>query len=299
MKLLQFKQNDKVRLGIKVDEGIIDVAAASEAWELNAPVSLEELIRGGTESFAALEQVIAAAADKPGRPYLLDELDIIYAPAVTSPQKIICVGLNYRKHAEETKSDIPTSPILFNKFANALSAHGDSILLPHTSNEVDYEAELAIVIGKTAKNVDEAAALDCVFGYCCANDLSARNLQRRTSPWMLGKTCDGFAPLGPYIVTADEVGDPDNLSISCSVNGEQKQSSNTADMIFSCKSIISYISHHMTLVPGDIILTGTPEGVVVGKPKDERVYLRDGDVVAVQIEKLGELVVTMISSHRS
>lgn len=297
MKLLQFKQNDKVRLGIKVDEGIIDVAAASEAWELNAPVSLEEVIRGGAESFTALEQVIAAAVDKPGRPYVLDDLDIIYAPAVTSPQKIICVGLNYRKHAEETKSDIPISPILFNKFANALSAHGDSIQLPHTSNEVDYEAELAIVIGKTAKNVDEAAALDYVFGYCCANDLSARNLQRRTSQWMLGKTCDGFAPLGPYIVTADEVGDPDKLSISCSVNGEQKQSSNTADMIFSCKSIISYISQHMTLVPGDIILTGTPEGVVVGKPKDQRVYLRDGDVVAVQIEKLGELSVTMASSH--
>lgn len=297
MKLLQFKQNDKVRLGIKADEVIIDVAAASEAWELNAPVSLEEVIRGGAESFAALEQVIAAAADKPCRPYVLDDLDIIYAPAVTSPQKIICVGLNYRKHAEETKSDIPTSPILFNKFANALSAHGDAIQLPHTSNEVDYEAELAIVIGKTAKNVDEADALDYVFGYCCANDLSARNLQRRTSQWMLGKTCDGFAPLGPYIVTSDEVGDPDKLYISCSVNGEQKQSSNTEDMIFSCKSIISYISQHMTLMPGDIILTGTPEGVVVGKPKDQRVYLRDGDVVAVQIEKLGELVVTMVSSH--
>lgn len=297
MKLLQYKQNDQVRLGIKMDEGIIDVAAASEAFEMDAPVSLEEVIRGGAESFAALEQVIAAAVDKPGRPYVLDELDITYAPAVTSPQKIICVGLNYRKHAEETKSEIPASPILFNKFANALSAHGDCIQLPHTSNEVDYEAELAIVIGKTAKNVDEASALDYVFGYSCANDLSARNLQRRTSQWMLGKTCDGFAPIGPYIVTADEVGNPDKLSISCSVNGEQKQSSNTADMIFSCKTIISYISQHMTLVPGDIILTGTPEGVVVGLPKDQRVYLRDGDVVAVQIEKLGELVVTMVSSH--
>jgi 2-keto-4-pentenoate hydratase/2-oxohepta-3-ene-1,7-dioic acid hydratase in catechol pathway len=298
MKLLQFKQNDKVRLGIKVDEGIIDIAAASEAWELNAPVSLEELFRsGGAESFAALEHVIAAAADKPGCPFVLNESDINYAPAVSNPQKIICVGLNYRKHAEETKSDIPSSPILFNKFANGLSAHGDSIQLPHTSNEVDYEAELAIVIGKTAKNVDEASALDYVFGYCCANDLSARNLQRRTSQWMLGKTCDGFAPLGPYLVTADEVGDPDMLSISCSVNGEQKQSSNTSDMIFSCKAIISYISQHMTLVPGDIILTGTPEGVVVGYPKDQRVYLRDGDVVTVQIEKLGELVVTMVTSH--
>lgn len=296
MKLLQYKHLNQVRLGVKVKAGIIDIAAAAQALELPAPASIDEAIGGGTMAAAQLEAIVDAVLEDPKHAYVLEETNLLYAPVVSSPQKIICVGLNYRKHAEETKAEIPTSPILFNKFANALSAHGDSIGLPHTSNEVDYEAELAIVIGKTAKNVDEDTALDYVFGYCCANDLSARNLQRRTSQWMLGKSCDGFAPIGPYIVTADEISDPDKLSISCSVNGVQKQNSNTADMIFSCRSIISYISMHMTLVPGDVILTGTPEGVVIGYPKEERVYLRPGDVVTVRIEQLGELSITMASS---
>lgn len=297
MKLLQYKQSDKVRLGMKVEEGIIDIAAASLAMGISAPQSIEEAIRGGEAAAAQLKAVKRAVMNDSKRAYVLEETNISFAPVITNPQKIICVGLNYRKHAEETKSEIPNSPILFNKFANALSAHGDSIELPLTSDEVDYEAELAIIIGKTAKNIEEAVALDYVFGYSCANDLSARNLQRRTSQWLLGKSCDGFAPIGPYIVTSDEVADPDNLSISCSVNGIKKQHSNTADMIFSCRSIISYISKHMSLVPGDVILTGTPEGVVVGNPKDQRVYLKSGDRVTVQIEQLGELSITMISSN--
>lgn len=297
MRLLQYKQQGQVRLGIKVEAGIIDAAAAAEALHIEAPASMDEVIRGGNAAFEELKALVHAAASDSLPAYIVEEASLAFAPAVTNPQKLICVGLNYRKHAEETKAEIPTSPILFNKFANALSAHGDAIPLPHASNEVDYEAELAIIIGKTAKDVEETSALDYVFGYCCANDLSARNLQRRTSQWLLGKSCDGFAPLGPYIVTADELSDPDKLSISCSVNGEQRQNSNTGDMIFSCRQIISYISKHMTLVPGDVILTGTPEGVVIGYPKEQRVYLRNGDVVAVQIEGLGELVVTMTSSH--
>jgi len=297
MKLLQYKQSNQLRLGMKVEKGVIDVAAASQALGLAAPQSIEEAIGGGVEAAAQLEAVMKAVLDNYKTAYILEETNLSFAPVVTNPQKIICVGLNYRKHAEETKAEIPTSPILFNKFANALSAHGDIIELPQTSNEVDYEAELAIIIGKTAKNIEETEALDYVFGYSCANDLSARNLQRRTSQWLLGKSCDGFAPIGPYIVTSDEVADPDKLTISCSVNGIQKQHSNTADMIFSCRSIISYISRHMTLVPGDIILTGTPEGVAIGYPKDQRVYLKSGDAVTVQIEQLGELSVTMTSSN--
>lgn len=295
MKLLQFKQNNKECLGIKVEAGIIDVAVAAERFNVRAPESIDEVIRGGGARIVELEALIVAASNDPGQAYMLDESSLSFAPAVSNPQKIICIGLNYRKHAEETKAEVPTSPIIFNKFANALSAHGDYIQLPHTSKEVDYEAELAIIIGKEAKNVDEASALEYVFGYSCANDLSARNLQRRTSQWLLGKSCDGFAPLGPYIVTADEISNPDHLSITCHVNGEQRQNSNTSDMIFSCSAIISYISQHMTLVPGDVILTGTPEGVVIGYPREQRVYLAPGDVVAVQIEQLGELIVTMIS----
>ncbi|OMF22217.1 5-carboxymethyl-2-hydroxymuconate isomerase [Paenibacillus sp. FSL H8-0548] len=293
MKLLQFIHANQVKLGIKAEDGIIDIQAASQALGLTAPQSIDAVIGGGTEARTQLEAVIKAALETPSPAYIYNESTISFAPVVSSPQKIICVGLNYRKHAEETKAEIPTSPILFNKFANALAGHGGTVELPLTSAEVDYEAELAIIIGKPAKNVEEEAALDYVFGYSCANDLSARNLQRRTSQWMLGKSCDGFAPIGPFIVTADEINDPDSLAISCSVNGVQKQHSNTADMIFSCRSIVSYISKHMTLVPGDIILTGTPEGVVIGYPKEQRVFLKSGDVVAVQIERLGELIVTM------
>jgi 2-keto-4-pentenoate hydratase/2-oxohepta-3-ene-1,7-dioic acid hydratase in catechol pathway len=293
MKLLHYKHLNQLRLGVKVEEGIIDVTSASQALGIAAPQTIEEAMAGGEVTSAQLTAVIKSVLDETKISYLLEEAKLSFAPVVANPQKIICVGLNYRKHAEETKAEIPTSPILFNKFANALSAHGDLVELPDSSNEVDYEAELAIIIGKTAKNIEEADALDYVFGYSCANDLSARNLQRRTSQWMLGKSCDGFAPIGPYLVTADEVPNPDQLSISCRVNGIQKQHSNTADMIFSCREIISYISKHMTLVPGDIILTGTPEGVVIGYPRDERVYLQSGDKVTVQIEKLGELTVTM------
>lgn len=293
MKLLQFKLSDDVLLGMKTEEGVIDIAAASQAIGIAAPRSMEAALLGGEAVRAQLEALREAVQKEANPAYLVAESSLTYAPVVSNPQKIICVGLNYRKHAEETKAEIPTSPILFNKFANSLSAHGDIVELPLTSDEVDYEAELAIIIGKTAKNVEETEALDYVFGYSCANDLSARNLQRRTSQWMLGKSCDGFAPIGPYLVTADEVVNPDELTISCSVNGVQKQNSNTADMIFSCSAIISYISKHMTLVPGDVILTGTPEGVVIGYPKDQRVYLKSGDVVTVNIEQLGELTVNM------
>jgi 2-keto-4-pentenoate hydratase/2-oxohepta-3-ene-1,7-dioic acid hydratase in catechol pathway len=297
MKLLQYKEKNQVKLGVKTEQGIIDVEAASLATGLPVPATMEGIIEGGADALAQLGLIAKEISFTHGHPYVMEEKTISFAPILSSPQKIICVGLNYRKHAEETKADIPTSPILFNKFANALTGHGHAVKLPHTSNEVDYEAELTIVIGKTAKDVEESDALDYVFGYSCANDLSARNLQRRTSQWMLGKSCDGFAPIGPYIVTADEVSDPDALTIACSVNGIRKQHSNTADMIFSCRAIISYISKHMTLVPGDIIMTGTPEGVVVGYPREERVYLKAGDVVTVEIEQLGELTITMADSH--
>ncbi len=147
----------------------------------------------------------------------------------------------------------------------------------------------SLSFGKTAKNVEQQDALDYVLGYCNADDISARDLQNRTSQWILGKSCDGFCPIGPYLVTADEVGDPNKLSIRCEVNGEERQNSNTADMIFSCKEIISYISKYFTLNPGDIILTGTPQGVICGYPLDRRIYLKSGDIISLEIEKLGKL----------
>ncbi len=293
MKLLTFIQNGSYRLGVKMDQGVLDVLAAlsSISTEKTIPATIHEVIEGGTGALNELREYIdmVLALDNDKTAYILDESTLNLGPSVTHPNKIICVGLNYRRHAEETGAQIPQFPILFNKFNNTLAGHGDDIPLPKVSEKVDYEAELAIVIGKTAKYISKEQAPGHVFGYCNANDLSARDLQVRTQQWLLGKSCDKFAPIGPYIVTADEVGNPNVLEIKTYVNGEVRQHSNTSDMIFHCDEIVSYISQHMTLVPGDIILTGTPEGVVLGYPPEKQVYLKDGDIVTIEIEKLGTL----------
>ncbi|SDD31330.1 2-keto-4-pentenoate hydratase/2-oxohepta-3-ene-1,7-dioic acid hydratase (catechol pathway) [Paenibacillus sp. UNCCL117] len=295
MKLVTFEQAGAYKLGVKTDKGILDVAAAQAAsGRQGVPTDVHEVIEGGAAAIAALQELVDRASENGGEGWL-DESKLQLGPCVTRPNKIICVGLNYRKHAEETNAPIPQYPILFNKFNNTLAAQGDDIPLPKVSSEVDYEAELVIVIGKTAKYVSKEDALSHVFGYCCVNDLSARDLQLRTHQWLLGKSCDKFSPLGPYLVSADEVGNPNELAIKATVNGEVRQNSNTSDMIFHCDEIVSYISHHMTLVPGDIILTGTPEGVVLGLPPEQRVYLKDGDIVTIEIEKLGSLTNRMVA----
>ncbi|WP_163875026.1 fumarylacetoacetate hydrolase family protein [Paenibacillus favisporus] len=266
MKLLTYLEGNTYRLGVATEVGIVDVAAA--LGDGPGPRTVHEVIEGGEEAIRTLQQAVnrtlASCSD-----VLLGKAGLKLGPCVTHPNKIICVGLNYRKHAEETNAPIPEYPILFSKFSNTLAADGEDVPLPRTSQKVDYEAELVIVIGKTAKYVAKEEALDYVFGYCAANDLSARDLQMRTQQWLLGKSCDKFSPIGPYLVTADEVGDPNALDIKCIVNGEVRQHSNTSDMIFRCDEIVSYISHHMTLVPGDI--------------------------VSINIEKLGSLTNRMIS----
>ncbi|REK68668.1 MAG: FAA hydrolase family protein [Cohnella sp.] len=289
MKLLTFLKDGHYALGIRTDRGVLDVESAVGQGRRRAPTRLHEAIEGGPQAVSALQAIAEQAEDG-----WLKEADLTLGPCVPHPGKIVCVGLNYRKHAEETNAPIPQYPILFNKFNNALAGHGEDIPLPAVSEKVDYEAELAIVMGKTAKNVGKEQALDYVFGYCNANDLSARDLQMRTPQWLLGKTCDKFLPLGPYLVTADEVGNPNGLGIRCTVNGEVRQNSNTSDMIFHCGELVSYISRHMTLEPGDMILTGTPEGVVLGYPPEKQVYLQEGDVVTVEIEKLGALTNRMV-----
>jgi len=288
MKLLTFFHNGEYRLGVKTEQGVFDVteAAANEASWQNIPATISEAIAAGETALKALRDRIASADLSA---YTLDEDRLKFGPCVPNPGKIICVGLNYRKHAEETGAAVPEHPILFNKFSNAIAANGADVPLPKYSSKIDYEAELGIVIGKRTQDVSREQALNYVFGYCNANDLSARDLQVRTSQWMLGKSLDFFLPLGPYLVTADEIENPNDLNIRCLVNGEVRQNSNTSDMIFRCDEIISYVSKYMTLEPGDIILTGTPEGVVLGYPETEQVYLRDGDTVAVEVEKLGIL----------
>lgn len=275
------------QLGVVTERGILHAGAAEKRYKLGAPATVTALLADADAGMQALNELIAVAEDDA---LYLKEDAVTYEPCVPHPNKILCIGLNYREHAMETGKPIPTVPIVFSKFNNALNAHNGEIRLPAAAKETDYEAELCIVIGRRGFEIAEEQALSYVFGYCAANDVSARDLQYRTPQWLLGKTPDGFAPIGPYLVTADEAGNPNALSIRSFVNGQQRQSSNTSDMIFDCAFLVSYISRHMTLEPGDLILTGTPAGVVAGYPPEERVYLQDGDVVEVEIEKLGRLV---------
>jgi len=208
--------------------------------------------------------------------------------APVDPPNLLCIGLNYRRHAEESGMALPERPLLFMKATSTLCAHGDAIVLPSMSEENDYECELAVVIGKAAKEVSEDDALDTVFGYTVANDVSSRDWQlRHDKQWIRGKSFDTFAPMGPILVTADEIPDPQTLGIRTRVNGETLQSSNTADMIFSVKEIISYLSRSMTLLPGTVILTGTPEGVGMGRTPKR--WLVPGDICEIEIDLVGTL----------
>lgn len=280
MKLTQFRRNNTAVLGIVTLEGTVDVPAEAARRGVSAPGTMLEAIRAGEAGMEVLLQLAenaeCFAAEGP-------------APVVTGGEKILCIGLNYRQHARECCLPLPPAPVLFNKFSNALAADGDCIALPPEYVEYDYEAELVAVIGKPARNVSEEAALDYVFGYTCGNDLSTRDLQFvRGNQWLLSKTLDGFAPIGPCVVTADSI-DPNGLRISSTVNGEVRQDSNTSDMIFSVAQIIADLSRHFPLMPGDLIFTGTPQGVMHGYPVDQKNWLKPGDRVDVTIENIGTM----------
>ena len=288
MKLVTFLKDGEFRSGIAADQGVVDVGAASRAIGINAPYSIPLLAETG---LGPLKEIVSQI--KGGESWLLKEAEISFGPCVANPGKIICVGLNYAKHAAESGAQIPTHPVLFSKYNNTLAGHNEDVpLIDDVAREFDYEVELCVVMGKTARRVSEADALDYVLGYCTANDLSTRDLQNRTSQWMLGKTSDKFFPIGPYLVTADEVGDPQMLRLTCTVNGEVRQDSNTSDMIFTVAQIISYCSQYFTLEAGDLITTGTPAGVAMGMPN--KPWLKKGDVVEVEVEKLGKLTNRMV-----
>src|SRR5271169_478242 len=280
-------------LGVKLDHGaVLDVRKASHLLGIAAPVTLEELLRGGNAR--GLDKLVAAAKTSPkAKAAKVNESDITFGRLFTNPGKIVCIGLNYRAHIEETNEKLPSVPILFNKYNNALAAHNCTIKLPprDVAYKFDYETELLIVMGKRARNVSEADALNYVAGYCTSHDFSARDLQWETPSvqWMIGKTLDSFGPIGPYFVSADLVGDPNNLKIETHVNGEERQSSNTSFMIFNPQKLIAYITKMWTLEPGDIIWSGTPQGVIYGYPKEKQVWLSAGDEIRSSIEKLGEL----------
>jgi 2-keto-4-pentenoate hydratase/2-oxohepta-3-ene-1,7-dioic acid hydratase in catechol pathway len=300
MILLTIRDGDNLRLGVKTARGVIDVAAAQAALgqgqgDGRLPQTVEAAIAGGEAARSALAYLVTRAetADATGSAWLLDEESLTLGPSVPNPGKIVCVGLNYRKHAEETGAAIPTSPVLFSKFSNTVAAPDEDVPLTDAATQYDYEVELAVVIGETTKNVSTADALNSVFGYTTANDLSARDLQMRTSQWLLGKTMDKFMPIGPYLVTADDVRDPQQLAIRTWLNGELRQNSNTDDMIFPVAEIVSYISRHFTLEPGDVIITGTPEGVILGMA--EKRWMVPGDVVEVEVDGLGKLRNRMVA----
>jgi 2-keto-4-pentenoate hydratase/2-oxohepta-3-ene-1,7-dioic acid hydratase in catechol pathway len=243
---------------------------------------MKQLLELGADGLAR-----AAKATETGTP--IPKFNVRLLPPVPDPEKILCIGLNYADHAAETGAKLPTEPVVFCKFLTALRAHEDEIVLPKASSEVDYEAELVVVIGKTGRHIPRERAFDYVAGYACGHDVSARDWQKGKpgGQWLLGKSFDSFAPLGPELVTADEVGDPGVLDIQLRLNGQVMQHSTTRQLIFPVDYLVSYLSQCVTLKPGDLIYTGTPPGV--GMARKPPVWLKAGDLVEVEIEKVGKL----------
>ena len=265
MKLVTFETGSGARAGIQTDDGIFDAGHAT----------VGELLRSGRTPAPGGEPIA----------------DARLLPPVTDPEKIICIGLNYVSHAHEQGAEPPQTPTIFAKYRNALAAPGAEVKLPPYSSKVDYEAEVAFVIGRRAKDVSEAEALEHVAGYMLLNDLSARDMQFATPQWMPGKIFDGAAPCGPWLVTPDEAGAHDAIEITLTLNGEEMQSGSTADLVHSVPALVAYLSKLMTLEPGDIVSTGTPAGV--GSLRDPRVWLKSGDEVVVESPTLGRLVTTL------
>jgi 2-keto-4-pentenoate hydratase/2-oxohepta-3-ene-1,7-dioic acid hydratase in catechol pathway len=307
------KGSSKPRIGAMVGDAVLDLGAlaADLARERGTvrrgrggfPKTMLDLVAGGAQALqearealahgetllkrdgvgALVERKLGAPADKVR----------LEAPIPRPARNVFCLGRNYKEHAAERGAEAPAHPVYFTKAPETVVGPGAKVIHHAVTKELDYEVELAVVIGETTKNVSTADALNSVFGYTTANDLSARDLQMRTSQWLLGKTMDKFMPIGPYLVTADDVRDPQQLAIRTWLNGELRQNSNTDDMIFPVAEIVSYISRHFTLEPGDVIITGTPEGVILGMA--EKRWMVPGDVVEVEVDGLGKLRNRMVA----
>ena len=277
MRLLSYDAADGARAGVLEDGRVVD------AWAL-----LGEPHRAGLRELLEHDRVdnLRARLGDTGAPSHPVSAVRLLAP-IPDPEKIVCIGLNYAAHAAEGGAEVPAQPTLFGKYRNALSAPGATVTLPAASAKVDYEAEVAFVIGRPAKEVPAEKALDHVAGYTLFNDLSARDLQFATPQWMAGKVFDGSAPVGPWLVTPEEAGAPDALEIALTLNGEEMQRARTDDLIFSIPYLVSHLSRLMTLVPGDVVATGTPAGV--GGARKPRVWLQDGDELVVSSPTLGRL----------
>lgn len=288
MRLITYRVNSQEdwQAGIEQEGRVVAATAAFTFGERASTVrALLEAGPNRVEDALANARTIFATAGE--QTLKLDDLEL--GPPIPDPEKIICLGLNYADHAAESQMALPPAPVLFAKYRNSLVGPSADIVLPRVAaNEVDYEAELAVVIGRTCKEVSEQDALNYVAGYTIMDDVSARDFQMSTSQWMAGKAIDTFAPMGPGIVPASEIPDPQNLQVSARVNGQLLQNASTKLMIFNVAQTIAYISSFMTLVPGDIISTGTPAGV--GFTRKPPIYLKDGDVVEIEIERIGKIV---------
>ena len=274
MRLVTFRGEGGARAGVLGEKGVMDAAPllASEG------VSVRELI--AADRLGELRKALEGGGPDP-----VSDAELL--PPLPDPDKIICIGLNYRSHAAEAGIDPPEQPTFFAKFRNALAPTDATVELPAASEKLDYEAEVAFVVGRRCKEVDTADAIGAVAGYLLLNDLSARDLQFATPQWMPGKVFDGSAPCGPAIVTPEEAGAPDAISFSLDLNGERMQEASTSDLIFSVPELVARLSHWMTLEPGDIVSTGTPSGV--GSIRKPRVWLKPGDEIVITSPTLGEL----------
>lgn len=278
MKFVSFRQQGVSRLGVLTNDGVIDLNAAQP----QVPADLGAALWQGVDLQAAAQAAVASNALR------LPLASIDYAAPVVRPGKIVCLGLNYFDHAKEGGRDKPDYPWFFFRGATSLIAHGDAGLRPRVSERFDYEAELAVVIGKKAKHLTAANALDCVFGYSCFNDMSVRDYQKRTPQWTIGKNFDATGAFGPYLLTADELAPgATGLRIQCRLNGKVMQDANTSDMIFSVVETLVLLTECMTLEPGDVIIMGTPAGV--GQARTPPVWMTHGDTVEIEIDKLGVL----------
>jgi 2-keto-4-pentenoate hydratase/2-oxohepta-3-ene-1,7-dioic acid hydratase in catechol pathway len=299
VKLVSYRQEEETKLGVVQAGKIVDLAAAAgrfaQATGQEAPLgaftTMAHLLRASNSAKEAAGGITVWALEHaPGTVVDLETAEIDLPLA--NPGKIICIGLNYADHCRETDTPIPEFPVLFTKFTTSMLPHGAEISwLPETTQAVDYEAELAVIIGKKATNVPEAEAMSYVAGYTIANDVSARDAQFADEQWVRGKSFDTFCPIGPFVVTAESMPDPHALDIQCRVNGVTLQDSNTRELIFKIPYLIAYISSAITLMPGDIILTGTPYGT--GYFRDPRVLLKPGDVLETEIEGIGILINTV------
>jgi ureidoglycolate lyase len=283
MKLATFEIDGREKIG---------VVAGSEIAELSGdglPATMVELIARWPE----VKDKVARAAGTSKVRYQLNDVRLL-AP-VPRPQKILAIGLNYADHVAETGAATPEQQIWFSKLPSAVNGPNDPIEMPKASNAIDYEAEMVFVIGKRCRHVSKEKAHEAIFGYAAGNDISVRDWQFHTTQWIVGKSFDTHAPFGPWIVTADEIGDPHALGIRCLVNGETRQSSNTKNLIFNCFDQIAYLSQAMTLLPGDIVFAGTPGGV--GQSMKPPKLLKAGDTVRVEIDKIGALEAKMVAEE--